>query len=76
MLTTQLTSTQEALQNQQRMSANLANAYVPQAEESAMNAIYGDQRSGTRKQTSNSLNDLSIVSGVGGNNSLSGLQIA
>lgn len=76
LLTSQLQSTQNALQEQQRMSTNLANAYVPQAEQSAQSASYGDQRTTTRKKESNSLNDLSIVSGVGSSNSLSGLTLA
>ena len=70
----QLASTQSALQNQQRISANLANAYVPQAEQSAIRCLRrsADWRS-IAKRSTNSLNDLSIVSGVGNNNSLSGL---
>ena len=75
----QLTSTQNALQSQQRMSANLANAYVPQAEASAQSVTYGDQRRQRRRQRDNSLSDLSIVSGVDGGGSgasLSGLQLA
>ena len=76
LLTSQLTSTQNALQEQQRMSANLRNAYVPAAEQSAQSASYGDQRTTTRRKESNSLNDLSIVTGVGSSNSLSGLTLA
>ena len=76
LLQTQLASTQSALENQQRMSANLANAYVPAAEQSALTAAYGDQRTTTRKKDSNSLNDLSIVTGVGAGTSLSGLTLA
>ena len=76
LLQSQLASTQSALQNQQRMSANLANAYVPAAEQSAQSASYGDQRNSTRKKRSNSLSDLSIVTGVGTGNSLSSLTLA
>ena len=76
LLQSQLTSTQNALQNQQRMSANLANAYVPQAEASAQTVTYGDQRQQNRRQRDNSLSDLSIVSGVGSNNATAGLQLA
>lgn len=73
----QLQSTQTALQNQQRMSANLSNAYVPQAESSAQSVVYGDARTQRRRQADNSLNDLSIVSGVGtGTSNLAGLQLA
>ena len=72
----QLASTQTALQNQEKISANLANAYVPQAEQSAYSVAYGDQRIGVRPRQTNSLNDLSIVSGVGAGNSMSGLMLA
>ena len=37
---------------------------------------YGDQRIGVRPRQTNSLNDLSIVSGVGAGNSMSGLMLA
>ena len=76
LLQSQLASTQSALQSQQRMSANLSKAYVPAAEQSAQSASYGDQRTTTRRKESNSLNDLSIVTGVGSSNSLSGLTLA
>ena len=76
LLSSQLASTQAALQNQQRLSANLSNAYVPQAESSAQTVAYGDARQQKRRVTNNSLSDLSIVSGVGGANGLSGLQLA
>ena len=76
LLQSQLQSTQTALTNQQQMSANLANAYVPQAEQSAYSVTYGDSRSGVRPRQTNSLNDLSIVSGVGAGNSMSGLMLA
>ena len=76
LLQLQLSSTQTALQNQERMSANLARAFVPEAEAPAASAAYGDQRVTARKQQANSLNDLSIVTGVGAGNSLSGLQLA
>lgn len=74
LLQSQLNSTQAALENQQRMSANLATAYVPPAETSAQSVVYGDTRVQRRRQIDNSLSDLSIVSGLGNNNSLTGLQ--
>ena len=76
LLTSQLQSTQSALASQQRMSANLATAYVPQAEASAQSVVYGDTRQQKRKTKDNSLSDLSIVSGVTSSNSTSGLQVA
>lgn len=77
LLQSQLASTQSALQSQQRMSANLATAYVPQAEASAQSVTYGDARTQRRRQVDNSLSDLSIVSGVGtGTSNLAGLQLA
>lgn len=77
LLQDQLASTQVALQNQQRMSVNLANAFVPAAEQSVSSASTGDTRALTRKRKeTNSLNDLSIVSGVGSTASLSGLTLA
>ena len=76
LLRSQLETTQSALLKQQQRSANLARAYVPAPEQSALNAAYGDLRTSTRRRTNNSLNDLSIVTGIGGSNSLSGLTLA
>ena len=76
LLEMQLSSTQTALQDQQQKSANLARAYVPEAETAATSVSYGDQRTTTRRRQANSLNDLSIVTGVGSSNSLSGLTLA
>lgn len=74
LLQNQLASTQTALTEQQRMTQNLSNAYVPAAEQTAQSVSYGDTRTVDRRQNNNSLTDLSIVSGVGSNGSLTGLQ--
>ena len=78
LLQSQLSTANTALAEQKRVSANLANAYVPQAEASADTVVYGDSREQTRKQRDNQLSDLSIVTGVGNANQtdLSGLQLA
>lgn len=78
LLESQLSSANTALTEQKRVSANLANAYVPQAEASADTFVYGDSREQKRKQRNNQLSDLSIVTGVGnaGNAGLAGLQLA
>lgn len=76
LLQSQLQTTQNALQAQQALSANMANAYVPKAQQSAATVSYGDARTQTRKTKNNSLSGLSIVSGVGGGtNALTGLKI-
>ena len=78
LLQSQLSTANNALTEQKRVSANLANAYVPQAEASADTVIYGDSREQVRKQRNNQLSDLSIVTGIGnaGNAGLAGLQLA
>ena len=77
MLQGQINSTQVALENQRRLTTNLSNAFVPQSEQSAQTVAYGDQRQNqNRNTTNNSLSDLSIVTGVGNNKSLAGLQLA
>ena len=75
-LQSQLATTQAALTAQQKLTKNLSNAYVPAAEQSALSVAYGDSRNSARKRTTNSLSDLSIVTGTGTSSSLSGLQIA
>ena len=76
LLQSQLSTAQSALTEQKRVSSNLANAYVPEAEETADTIVYGDSRQQERKQKNNQLSDLSIVSGVGTAGSLAGLQLA
>lgn len=66
---------------QQRLAANQANAYVPDANPGAQSAAAGDDRanlfSTTAKKKTNELNNLSILSGLGTQaNPLAGLQIA
>ena len=63
-----------------RISANQANAFVPDANPSAVTATAGDDReqlfSTTRKKSSNQLEDLSLLTGVGTQgNPLAGLQL-
>ena len=65
----------------QRMAANQANAYVPDANPGAQSAAAGDDRanllSTAAKKKTNELNNLSILSGLGTQaNPLAGLQIA
>lgn len=77
----QLQMAQQQYQDQLRISANMANSYVPPAEQSAVTATMGDQRtdSSDRKNTNqlSELSSLSIVSGLGTqSNPLSGLALA
>lgn len=56
---------------------NMRNAFVPQANPTALSAAYGDQRTSSRQRTNNQLSDLSILSGLGTtSNPLAGLQLA
>ena len=66
-----------ALAAQQR-AENMRNAFVPQANPTALSVAYGDQRQNTtRKPVNNQLSDLAILSGVGTTtNPLAGLQLA
>mgnify|MGYP001349282996 CR=1 FL=1 len=78
LLQSQLSSANTALAEQKKLSTNLANAYVPQAEATADTVVYGDSRQQVRKRRDNQLSDLSIVTGVGNaeNFGLAGLQLA
>lgn len=77
LLTAQAQAAQAAYEEQARQASALGRAYVPGVEASAASAILGDQRTTTRDQTANSLNNLAIVSDLGSNtNPLAGLQLA
>lgn len=77
----QNTELQGLYAEQQRLAANQATAYVPDANPGAQSAAAGDDRanlfSTTAKKKTNELNSLSILSGLGTQaNPLAGLQIA
>ena len=56
---------------------NMRNAFVPQANPTALSAAYGDERTSSRQRSDNQLSDLSILSGLGTtSNPLAGLQLA
>ena len=56
---------------------NMRNAFVPQANPTALSVSYGDQRMTSRKKENNQLSDLTILSGLGTtSNPLAGLQLA
>ena len=67
-----------ALLAEQRRSANMANAFVPQANPTASSIGYGDgRRAERRKKQDNQLSDLTLLSGLGTVKSpLAGLQLA
>ena len=61
----------------EQRASNLRNAFVPNANPTALSVLYGDNRRGGRKQEDNQLSDLSILSGLGTkSNPLAGLQLA
>ena len=61
----------------EKRAANMRNAFVPQANPSAMTVAYGDQRINNRDRANNQLSDLTIMSGLGtASNPLAGLQLA
>lgn len=61
----------------EKRAANMRNAFVPQANPSAMSVAYGDQRVNNRARANNQLSDLTIMSGLGTvSNPLAGLQLA
>ena len=73
----QLSAANAAYLAEQQRSANLGNAYVPQANPTAMSVGYGDGRATRRKQADNQLSDLTLMSGLGTSaNLLAGLQLA
>lgn len=73
----QLQSATAAAQAAEQRAANMRNAFVPQANPSAMSVAYGDQRKTNRNQANNQLSDLTIMSGLGtASNPLAGLQLA
>ena len=61
----QLQSATAAAQAAEQRAANMRNAFVPQANPSAMSVAYGDQRKTNRNQANNQLSDLTIMSGLG-----------
>lgn len=74
----QLNAANNAFLAEQKRSANMANAYVPQANPTASSIGYGDgRRVSRRKRQDNQLSDLTLLSGLGTITSpLSGLQLA
>ena len=61
----------------EQRASNMRNAFVPNANPTALSVLYGDNRKGGRRQQDNQLSDLSILSGLGTNsNPLAGLQLA
>lgn len=73
----QLQAATVATQAAEQRAANMRNAFVPQANPSAMSVAYGDQRKTNRNQANNQLSDLTIMSGLGtASNPLAGLQLA
>ena len=73
----QLNAANNAFLREQQRAANLGNAYVPQANPTAMSIGYGDGRATRRKQDDNQLSDLTLMSGLGTqSNPLAGLQLA
>ena len=73
----QLNAANNAFLREQQRAANLGNAYIPQANPTAMTVGYGDGRTTRRKQDDNQLSDLSLMSGLGTqSNPLAGLQLA
>lgn len=61
----------------EQRAANMRNAFIPQANPSAMSVAYGDQRVNNRDRAYNQLSDLTIMSGLGTvSNPLAGLQLA
>jgi hypothetical protein len=73
----QLNAANNAFLQEQRRSANMANAYVPQANPNAFSIGYGDGRASRRKREDNQLSDLTLMSGLGTmSNPLAGLQLA
>ena len=73
----QLNAANNAFLREQQRAANLGNAYIPQANPTAMTVGYGDGRTTRRKQDDNQLSDLALMSGLGTqSNPLAGLQLA
>jgi hypothetical protein len=74
----QLNAANNAFLAEQRRSANMANAYVPQANPTASSIGYGDgRRANRRRRQDNQLSDLTLLSGLGTTKSpLAGLQLA
>ena len=74
----QLNAANNAFLAEQKRSANMANAYVPQANPTASSIGYGDgRRVSRRKRQDNQLSDLTLLSGLGTTTSpLAGLQLA
>lgn len=73
----QLSTANAARADAENRANNMRNAFVPQANPTALSAAYGDDRSSTRQRNNNQLSDLSILSGLGTtSNPLAGLQLA
>lgn len=73
----QLASAEAARQAAEQRAMNMRNAFVPQANPTALSVSYGDQRTSTRRAENNQLSDLTILSGLGTASApLAGLQLA
>ena len=73
----ELQAANAALQEQQRITSNLARAYVPPSNPTALTPSIGDDRTNLfRKPKNNTLSDLTVLGGVGTQrNPLVGLQL-
>lgn len=73
----QMAAADAALAAANKRATNMRNAFVPQANPSALSIAYGDQRTMQRRAADNKLSDLKILSGLGTvSNPLAGLQLA
>ena len=73
----QLNSATAARNAAEQRATNMRNAFVPQANPTALSVLYGDARKTDRDRNQNQLSDLKILSGLGtASNPLAGLQLA
>jgi hypothetical protein len=76
-MTQQVEAANAARRAAEQRAYNMRNAFVPQANPTALSVSYGDQRRTTRRAENNQLSDLTILSGLGTTaNPLAGLQLA
>lgn len=76
-MSAQLEAANAAAEAAEQRAANMRNAFVPQANPTALSVSYGDQRTTARKKANNQLSDLTILNGLGTtSNPLAGLQLA
>jgi hypothetical protein len=76
-MTQQIEASNAARLAAEQRAYNMRNAFVPQANPTALSVSYGDQRRTARRAENNQLSDLTILSGLGTtSNPLAGLQLA